>query len=55
MEYLLAIKAQHGAYDNPLHEMRESTDGLLAAARKRLELRDISDAQIDEIGRPGRR
>ena len=52
-EYLLAIKAQHAAHDNPLHEMRESTDGLLAAARKRLELWDISDAQIDEIGRTG--
>ena len=53
-EYLLAIKAQHAAHDNPLHEMRESTDNLLAAARKRLELWDISDAQIDEIGRTGK-
>jgi membrane fusion protein, copper/silver efflux system len=52
-EYLLAIKAQHAAHDNPLHEMRESTDGLVEAARRRLELWDISDAQIDEIGRTG--
>jgi membrane fusion protein, copper/silver efflux system len=52
-EYLLAIKAQHAAHDNPLHEMRVSTDGLVAAARKRLELWDINDGQIDEIGRTG--
>ncbi len=53
-EYLLAIRAQHVAQDNPLHEMRESTDGLVDAARRRLQLWDISDAQIDEIGRSGR-
>jgi RND family efflux transporter MFP subunit len=52
-EYLLAIKAQHTVHSNPLHEIQESTDNLVAAARKRLELWDIGDAQIDEIARTG--
>jgi len=52
-EYLLAIRAQHVSHENPLHEMRDSTDGLVAAARKRLELWDISGTQIDEIARTG--
>ncbi len=52
-EYLLAIKAQHQMHDNPVHEMLGSAENLVAAARKRLELWDISDAQIDEIGRTG--
>ena len=52
-EYLLAIKAQHLMHDNPVHEMVGSTESLVAAARKRLELWDISDAQIDRIGRTG--
>ena len=52
-EYLLAVKAQHAMQDNPVHEMLGSTENLVAAARKRLELWDISDAQIDEISRTG--
>ncbi|HZP60718.1 MAG TPA: efflux RND transporter periplasmic adaptor subunit, partial [Opitutaceae bacterium] len=52
-EYLLAIKAQHQMHDNPVHEMLGSTENLVAAAKKRLELWDISDAQIDQIGRTG--
>lgn len=52
-EYLLAMKAQHLMHDNPVHEMAASTDNLVAAARKRLELWDISDAQIDQIGKTG--
>jgi len=53
MEYLLAIKAQHTMVDNPLHEMMGSTDNLVAAAKKRLELWDISDRQIDRIAATG--
>jgi membrane fusion protein, copper/silver efflux system len=53
MEYLLAIKAQHTMRDNPLHEMMGSTDNLVAAAKKRLELWDISDQQIDGIAATG--
>src|SRR5581483_6476923 len=52
-EYLLAVKAQHVMHDNPVHEMLGSTENLVAAAKKRLELWDISDAQIDQIGRTG--
>lgn len=52
-EYLLAIKAQHMMHDNPVHEMFTSTENLVAASKKRLELWDISDTQIEEIGRTG--
>jgi membrane fusion protein, copper/silver efflux system len=52
-EYLLAIKAQHLMHDNPVHEMLGSTENLVAAARKRLELWDISEAQIEEMAAKG--
>ncbi|MGA2771145.1 MAG: efflux RND transporter periplasmic adaptor subunit [Bryobacteraceae bacterium] len=52
-EYLLAAKAQRLIEDNPVHEMLGSTENLVAAAKKRLELWDISDPQIDEISRTG--
>jgi membrane fusion protein, copper/silver efflux system len=52
-EYLLAIKAQHQMHDNPVHEMLGSTESLVAAAKKRMELWDISDAQIAEITSSG--
>jgi RND family efflux transporter MFP subunit len=52
-EFLLAVKAQRAMQDNPVHEMLGSTENLVAAAKKRLELWDISDAQIDEISRTG--
>jgi RND family efflux transporter MFP subunit len=52
-EYLLALKAQHLMHENPVHEMTASTENLVAAARKRLELWDISDGQIDQIARTG--
>jgi RND family efflux transporter MFP subunit len=52
-EYLLAAKAQRLMRDNPVHEILGSTENLVAAARKRLELWDISDSQIEEISRTG--
>jgi RND family efflux transporter MFP subunit len=52
-EYLLATKAQRVMQDNPVHELLGSTENLVAAARKRLELWDIGDAQIEEISRTG--
>lgn len=52
-EYLLALQARHTMKDNPVHEMVMSTEDLVAAAKKRLELWDITDAQIDEIGHTG--
>jgi membrane fusion protein, copper/silver efflux system len=53
-EYLLAARAQHMMHDNPVHEMQGSADSLLAAARKRLELWGISEAQIQQIGETGK-
>jgi len=52
-EYLLAIKAQHNMQGNPVHEMLGSTENLVAAAKKRMELWDIGDAQIAEITASG--
>jgi len=52
-EFRLAGKAQREMQDNPVHEMLGSTENLVAAAKKRLELWDISDPQIDEISRTG--
>ena len=52
-EYLLAAKAERVMQDNPVHEMLGSTENLVAAAKKRLELWDIGDAQIDEVSRTG--
>jgi RND family efflux transporter MFP subunit len=52
-EYLLAIKAQRGMRDNPVHEMLDSTTNLVAAARKRLQLWDITDRQLDQIAATG--
>jgi len=52
-EYLLAIKAQHMLHENPVHEMLGSTENLVAAAKKRMELWDIGDNQIAEITASG--
>jgi RND family efflux transporter MFP subunit len=52
-EYLLAIKAQHMMHDNPVHEMLGSTENLVAAAKKRMELWDIGDGQIADITASG--
>ncbi len=53
-EYLLAVKARDTMHDSPLHEMLGGAENLVAAARKRLELWDISDAQIDQIAGTGK-
>jgi RND family efflux transporter MFP subunit len=52
-EYLLAIKAQHLMHENPVHEMLGSTENLVAAAKKRMELWDIGESQIAEITASG--
>jgi RND family efflux transporter MFP subunit len=52
-EYLLAMKAQHVMHDSPVHEMMDSTDNLVAAAKKRMELWDISDRQIEQVASTG--
>jgi membrane fusion protein, copper/silver efflux system len=49
-EYLLALKAKAILADDPMqHHLAGSHDTMLAAARKRLELWDISDQQIDQL------
>jgi len=52
-EYLLALRAQQMMHNNAMHEMGASTENLLTAARHRLELWDISDAQIETIRKTG--
>ena len=52
-EYILAIKARELMHANPVHEMMDSTENLVAAARKRLELWDIGADEIDRIARTG--
>jgi RND family efflux transporter MFP subunit len=49
-EYLLALKAKALLADDPMgHHLAGSQDTMLAAARKRLELWDISDEQIARL------
>jgi membrane fusion protein, copper/silver efflux system len=52
-EYLLALRAQQVTHDNPMHEMTASIENLANAARRRLELWDIGDAQIETLGKTG--
>jgi RND family efflux transporter MFP subunit len=52
-ELLLAMKAQHQMHDSPVHELMGSTENLVAAARKRLELWDITEEQVDRIVKTG--
>jgi len=53
-EYLLALRAQRTMREGAMPEMAAGNDNLVAAARKRLELWDISGQQIDEVGRTGK-
>jgi len=48
-EYLLAIRAGRQLQDSGFAETREGATGLVNAARERLQLWDISDAQIREL------
>jgi RND family efflux transporter MFP subunit len=52
-EYLLARKAQEQLGASRFEETRQGAASLLAAARKRLELWDVSAAQIAELERSG--
>jgi RND family efflux transporter MFP subunit len=52
-EYLLALRAQREFAGSEFEETRASGDRLVAAARERLRLWDISDAQIDALERTG--
>lgn len=50
-EYLLAIRSREIMKGSPLAGSQQQSDSLLAAARKRLELFSLSEAQIEEITR----
>lgn len=52
-EYLLALKASRTLGDHSLQEVSGGADSLLKAARRRLELWDISDEQIDRLEETG--
>ena len=52
-EYLLALKARGMAHEGAMEQMSASTDRLVEAARKRLELWDVGDAQIAQIEHTG--
>jgi len=50
-EYLLAMRGREIMKDSPLAGSQQQGDSLLVAARKRLELFSLSEAQIEEITR----
>lgn len=50
-EYLLALRSREIMKGSPLAESQQQSDSLIAAARKRLELFSLSEAQIEEITR----
>jgi hypothetical protein len=53
-EYLLALKGREELSESPFREAVVGSESLLQAARKRLELWDISDEQIDELEKAGK-
>jgi RND family efflux transporter MFP subunit len=53
-EYLLALKSKDMLKNSTLEDALRQSDSLTAASRKRLELWDLSDAQIEEIARTGK-
>ncbi|HSB17228.1 MAG TPA: efflux RND transporter periplasmic adaptor subunit [Bryobacteraceae bacterium] len=53
-EYLLAIRSREVMQSSPLAGTQQQSESLLDASRKRLELWDLSDAQIEEITRTGK-
>jgi RND family efflux transporter MFP subunit len=50
-EYLLALRSREVMAASPLASSREHGDALIAASRRRLELFELSEAQIEEITR----
>jgi RND family efflux transporter MFP subunit len=52
-EYLLALKSRNIMKGSPLRSSLEQSDSLVVAARRRLELWDLGEAQIEEIARTG--
>jgi membrane fusion protein, copper/silver efflux system len=52
-EFLLALRARETMHSNPSHEAALNVDSLVAAARRRLELWDLSPAQLEEVEKTG--
>jgi membrane fusion protein, copper/silver efflux system len=52
-ELLLAAKAVEGMKNNPLPDAFDQSESLLQAARQRLELWDLSEAQVNQVLRTG--
>jgi RND family efflux transporter MFP subunit len=52
-EYLLALKASQQLGESRFPETRAGAESLVSATRDRLQLWDITDAQIDELARTG--
>jgi Cu(I)/Ag(I) efflux system membrane fusion protein len=53
-EFLLAVKSKDLMQASTLESARGQGDSLIAASRRRLELWDLSEGQIDEIARTGK-
>lgn len=53
-EYLLAIRGREVLKNSTLAGTQQQNDSLVEAARRKLELWDLSEAQIDEITRTGK-
>ena len=53
-ELLLALRSREILRSSPLVESGVQSESLIAAARKRLQLFDLSDAQIEEVIRSGK-
>src|SRR5260370_16533404 len=53
-EYLLAVKAQAQLEGSPVAEARQQTAALVASARERLRLWNLTEEQIEAIHRPGK-
>ncbi len=52
-EYLLALKMRAQLTASPLDEVKTNADALVASARERLRLWDVTDAQIEALERRG--
>src|SRR5262245_34168206 len=53
-EFLLARRGRDELAESPFREAANASESLFQAARKRLELWDISEAQIDELEKSGK-
>lgn len=53
-EYLLALKSKEILKTSVLEASRQQSESLIAASRRRLELWDLTEAQLDEIARTGK-